>query len=129
MKDFKNLKILVIEDTEDVFNFHKRWISHYGAAFIGSMTGKDGIEIVKAHSDIDIIILDMVLPDIEGNKVYEEIRKINPEVPVIVCSGYHDKIGQMGLKYKVKVLYKPFLLPALQEMITELCNLDEDSKP
>jgi len=127
MKGFKNLKILVIEDTEDVFNFHKRWITHYGAVFIGSMTGKDGIEMVKNNKDIDIIILDMVLPDIEGDEVYDEIRKINPEIPVIVCSGYHDKIGEMSSRYKVKVLYKPFLLPALQEIITDMCGLEKDN--
>jgi len=125
MKDFKDLKILVIEDTEDVFNFHKRWISHYGAAFIGAMTGKEGIEIARANKDVDIIILDMVLPDIDGDKVYDFVREILPEVPVIVCSGYHDRIGEMSSKYKVKVLYKPFLLPALQDMIAELCDLNK----
>ena len=125
MKDFKDLKILVIEDTEDVFNFHKRWISHYGAVFIGSMTGRDGIEMVRINKDIDIVILDMVLPDIDGDEVYEGIREISPEVPVIVCSGYHDRISEMASKYKVKVLYKPFLLPALQDMIAELCGLDK----
>ena len=125
MKDFKDLKILVIEDTEDVFNFHKRWISHYGATFFGSMTGKDGIEMVRSNKEIDIVILDMVLPDIDGDKVYECIREISPEVPIIVCSGYHDRIGEMVSKYKVKVLYKPFLLPALQEMIADLCGLDK----
>lgn len=125
MKNFKDLKILVIEDTEDVFNFHKRWISHYGAVFIGAMTGKEGIETVKANPDADIIILDMVLPDIDGDKVYEKIREVLPEIPVIVCSGYHDRIGEMAKKYKVKVLYKPFLLPALQDMIAELCGIDK----
>jgi len=125
MKNFKDLKILVIEDTEDVYNFHKRWISHYGAVFIGAMTGQEGIETVKANPDADIIILDMVLPDIDGDKVYEKIREVLPEIPVIVCSGYHDRIGEMAQKYKIKVLYKPFLLPALQDMIAELCGIDK----
>jgi DNA-binding NtrC family response regulator len=125
MKGFKNLKVLVIEDTEDVFNFHKRWLTYSGAEFYGSMTGRGGIDLLRENKDIQIVILDMVLPDIDGSVVYGELRKIVPEIPVIVCSGYHDKISAMENESGVRVLYKPFLLPALQELIISMCSPGE----
>ncbi len=126
MGSLKGLKVLVIEDTEDLVNFHKRWLDLQQAVFFSSLTGQGGIDIFSENPDIDIIILDMVLPDISGDEVYEEIRKINPNVPIIVCSGYHDKIEKMSKKPKVKILYKPFLLPALIEMIQECCPRDDE---
>jgi DNA-binding NtrC family response regulator len=89
------------------------------------MTGRGGIDLLRENKDIQIVILDMVLPDIDGSVVYGELRKIVPEIPVIVCSGYHDKISAMENESGVRVLYKPFLLPALQELIISMCSPGE----
>lgn len=123
MSSLANLKILVVEDDESLFNFQKRWLMLEGCNFIGSLTGKEGIALFKKNPDTSLVILDMVLPDISGKEVFHEIRKMNPDIPVIICSGYHDKIMELSDQPNVQLLYKPFQVAKCKEMITNACKI------
>lgn len=122
MNSLANLKILVVEDDESLFNFQKRWLMLEDCNFIGSLTGEGGIALFKKNPDTSLVILDMVLPDISGKEVFHEIRKLNPDIPVIICSGYHDKIKELSGQSNVQLLYKPFQVARCKEMIEKACG-------
>lgn len=119
----KGVKILVIEDIEELLEFHKRWLTQRGAVFLGSLDGEDGLEKFKNNPDISVVVLDMMLPDIPGQVVFEELRRIRPGIPVIVCSGHANLVEQMLVQPSVKGIQKPFQLPDLEAAIASMCKL------
>ncbi len=122
MGNLAGLKILVIEDMQELLIFHQRWLKLEKADFIGAMTGGEGIRAFEENPDIEVILLDMLLPDIHGMDVFHKVREMRPEIPIVVCSGYNDNTDEL-LKYdRVKFIGKPFLLPDLKAAILEMAG-------
>lgn len=120
MPDLSDLKILIIDDTEDLIRFHLRWMEKDNIETFYSMNGQDGIDILRENPEIDLVVLDMNLPDKSGDLVFGELRAINPDLPVIVYSGYSSRLNMLENESNIKILGKPFFLPALKDMIGEM---------
>ena len=120
--DKKNINILVVEDMEQMVALHQRWISMVGWECKCSLTGTEALDIFKAKNNFDVVILDMVLPDISGAEVFEQIRDINPEIPIIVCSGYSEEMNQMLDKEKTSIVSKPFNIMSLRDEVISLLS-------
>ena len=120
MPDLAGLKILVVEDNEDLVRFHVRWMEKSGVSPVYSLTGNGGVEQLRENPDVDVVILDMNLPDITGDKVFVELRQIKPELPVIFYSGYSNLLGGIEAQANIRILSKPFYLPTLKDMVAEM---------
>ncbi|MDD3118981.1 MAG: response regulator [Victivallales bacterium] len=113
-------KILVIEDMQELLIFHRRWLSIEKAEFYGSMTGEDGIRTFRETPDIELVMLDILLPDMDGLKVLQQLREINPDIPIVVCSGYNETMEELMKYPHVRFVGKPFVLPELRRIIVEM---------
>lgn len=122
--DFSDLKILVVEDNESNIMFFKSALKRTGANLIIVTDGEQSIEMVKKTPDIDIVLMDINLPEIDGIHATREIKKIRPTLPVIIQTAY-------VLDFKEKECYeagcdffmeKPIRLNVLNEAITKLVN-------
>jgi two-component system cell cycle sensor histidine kinase/response regulator CckA len=52
-------------------------------------SGEKAVAVYRAHKDdIDMVILDMIMPDLSGGETYDQLKKINPHVKVLLSSGY-----------------------------------------
>lgn len=122
MADLHDLNILVVEDMQELLIFHRRWLTIEKANFFGSLTGGGGIQIIKEHSEIEIVLLDMLLPDMHGLEVLAQLRQLKPGIPVVVCSGYNDCMEELKKYEKVKFIGKPFVLPELKKAIAEMAG-------
>ncbi|MBT4363846.1 MAG: response regulator [Desulfobacteraceae bacterium] len=81
--------VLLIEDEEKVMKVSRALIERLGYKVFGAMTGKEAVKIAKNfHGEIDLAILDIVLPDMGGKAIYPLIMEACPNLKVIVCSGY-----------------------------------------
>ncbi|MBU0699264.1 MAG: response regulator [Pseudomonadota bacterium] len=81
--------VLVVEDEEIVMNVNRAMLERLGYRVLEATTGKETIDIIKNfEGDIDIALLDVKLPDMEGGMIYPLIKKTRPNTKVIVCSGY-----------------------------------------
>ena len=84
---------------------------------------KEAIEVYKKHSDdIDLVLLDMVMPNISGGKTYDHMKKINPNVKVLLTSGYGidgqaTEILERGCNGFIQ---KPFTMKDLSTKIKEV---------
>jgi len=108
--------IMLVEDEEIVMNVNRELLERLGYHVLEAKTGKEAIDMAQTFDgDIDLVILDIVLPDMEGRAVYPLIMKTRPNLRVIVCSGYSiDGPGQEILDAGAQdFIQKPFTLKDL----------------
>jgi len=88
---------------------------------IRAKNGKEAIEKATSSSQLDLILMDLQLPDIPGTKVIGTIHKKNPDIPIIAQTAArspeeHEKAYKAGCS---DILVKPFNMDALLEKINE----------
>jgi signal transduction histidine kinase/ActR/RegA family two-component response regulator len=87
--DGKKLNILIIDDEQLVALTIKEIISSPEIIAHTAFSGDEGIRIYKEQwHEIDIVIIDMIMPNRDGKQTFLELKKINPEVKAIISSGY-----------------------------------------
>jgi len=80
-------KILVIDDENDLRFVLKRFLSKHNYEVIEASSGRKALEALKSH-DISLILCDFKLDDMDGATVLKAIKEIDPDVPVIIITGY-----------------------------------------
>lgn len=89
-KLLKNLKILFVEDEEKIASSLKNAI---GDEFRSFLIAKDGLEGMDLFSKTkpDVVISDITMPKMDGLEMAKQLKKINPDTPIIILSAYSDK--------------------------------------
>ena len=119
-KSIKKLKILIAEDDIISFTFLSTLLSKLGHEIIHAENGRKAIEICKAQNDIDIILMDIKMPEIDGLEATMEIRKFNKTVYIIAQSAYVFEDDFINSK---KVGCNDFLTkPIDKDELTQLIN-------
>ena len=81
--------ILLAEDENEVRAFTKKLLEEYGYKVIEAVDGDDAIHKFKLHKNkIQLVLLDVIMPNRSGREVYEAIKKITPDIEVLFTSGY-----------------------------------------
>lgn len=117
--------ILLIDDEELVQATASTILSKLGYRVISAENGKKGIELYKAHrEEINLVILDMIMPVMGGKETFMSIHSIDPSLPVIVSSGFsrdedQEALSRLGVS---GYLRKPFHRVELAEMISKLLS-------
>ncbi|EDS78454.1 response regulator transcription factor [Clostridium massiliodielmoense] len=79
------MKILLVDDEESLLNLVKINLMFENYEVITAECGKDAVELFQTQSP-DLVVLDLMLPDIDGFQVIHEIQEINSEIPIVVLS-------------------------------------------
>ncbi|MBE9545879.1 MAG: cache domain-containing protein [Proteobacteria bacterium] len=117
--------ILLVDDEEFIRNVGTGLLNEMGYKVITAESGKDAIEVYKANREnIDMIILDMIMPDMGGGEAYNALREMNPDVKVLLASGYSvngqaSKILERGCDGFIQ---KPFNMERLSQKIREILD-------
>ena len=127
----KKINILVIDDNESIIeSIEKYFGSHAVINISGKATnGKDGLDlIIKNHKDYDLILMDILMPEIDGLQILETMKEKEINNKVIVLTSYKkDYIVKQASKYGVSYyMIKPFSLEALEKRILEIVLEDEE---
>lgn len=112
-------KLLVVDDEADVRSFLKEELSREGFIVSTASNGADAI-VAAAEQSFDAIILDMLMPGLDGIQVIRVLRKVIPETPIIGLTGYVGR-GYMAQAsaFKVTCLSKPVVIADLMKEIKE----------
>jgi len=112
--------ILIIEDEETVMEVTRAILENLGYSVLEAKTGQEAINVAKTFdNDIDLVMLDILLPDMSGNAIYPFLMAARPDLKVIVCSGYSvDGPAQEILNAGAQdFIQKPFSAAELSEKL------------
>ncbi len=119
----KKLNILLIDDEELVLELASEILTFLGHHVVARNSGRAGIDYFKEHQqEIDLIIVDLLMPDMNGKECYEEIRQIDARVPVIISTGISDVAEKESLK-QLQVfafLEKPYTVPQIEKIVNQV---------
>jgi len=106
-----NETILIIEDEEIVLNLAKSVLEKYGYTVLAAENGQKGLDTyIRNRESIDLVILDLTMPELSGEAFFEEILKLDNNVKVIISSGHSKEETHRGIlslaKGHVKKPYK-----------------------
>jgi two-component system cell cycle sensor histidine kinase/response regulator CckA len=116
--------ILIAEDNREVRHLIKNILVEFGYTIIEAKDGEDAINKFNQHKDIDLLILDSVMPKKNGKAVYDEISTTNPHIRTIFTSGYtRDVILDKGIEdKKFDFISKPLSPKELLEKVREVLD-------
>jgi len=115
--------ILVIDDEDIVRLMAENILIECGYNVIAAENGRAGVDLYRnRHNIIDAVLLDMAMPGMSGKEVYAELKNINPEVKVLLASGFRqdyrvDEVMKLGV---TGFIQKPYSLSELSRKVKEI---------
>ncbi len=126
-------RVLLVEDEDVVRSFAVRALKRQGYEVLEASTGVEALEVMEAHDHkVDIVVSDVVMPEMDGPTLLKELRKRNPDLKIIFVSGYPHEAFETSLDkdQEFAFLPKPFSLPQLAAKVKEqLGALGRAAKP
>jgi PAS domain S-box-containing protein len=120
--------ILLVDDEKGVIEVCSEMLETLGYQVKAVSSGAEAIAVLKAGNiQIDLVILDMVMPQMNGQQTFEKIRKIDPEMKVMMSSGFsrEAQIEKMMEKGCNGFILKPFDVATLSEKLNGLFKTPE----
>ncbi|MFM7083946.1 MAG: response regulator [Hyphomicrobium sp.] len=114
-------RVLIVEDEDVVRSFAVRALTRQGYEVLEASDGREALDILaQQQDDIDIVVTDVVMPEMDGPTMFRELSRSNPSIKVIFISGYPNEAFRETLgSENVAFLPKPFSLPELAAMVKE----------
>ena len=127
-----DIKILVVDDESRMRKLVKDFLTKSGYSVIEACDGEEAVDTFMSMKDIALIILDVMMPKLDGYQVAEEIRKIS-KVPIIMLTAKSDerdelKGFELGVDEYITKPFSPKILVARVEAIMRRANVDKESK-
>jgi len=122
-KGTSRLKILVVDDEIDICDFVKNFFNERNFEVYISCDGRTAVDIVKDKSP-DIILLDMLMPVMNGMEALREIKKINSATKVIIVTAVEDEeiIAEAKNYGIVEYITKPLILEQLERTVAGVAS-------
>lgn len=122
--NLQNKKVLVVEDDEMSYLYISQLLNIINATYIREKTGAGAILQFRNNPDVDVILMDIQLPDMDGQHATREIRKLDLNVPIIAQTASRsvpdlDSMIDAGCS---AVLIKPFSMDQLFHELEKVLN-------
>jgi two-component system cell cycle sensor histidine kinase/response regulator CckA len=114
--------ILLVEDEDGLRSLNARGLRSRGYSVIEASNGVEAIEALEEkHGAVDLVVSDVVMPEMDGPTLLREMRTRNPNLKIIFVSGYAEEAFEKSLpeNEQFAFLAKPFALSALVEKVKE----------
>jgi two-component system, cell cycle sensor histidine kinase and response regulator CckA len=112
--------VLVVDDEPMLLSVARRVLERRGDHAILALGGQEAIRIFREqHAQIDVVLLDLVMPDLDGIECLRRLKDIDPEARVLLCTGYPGSVGRKFLDDNGAsgLLHKPYTVQQLCEAV------------
>ncbi len=120
-------KILLVDDEETILLTTKEMLEYLGYHVTICKKSRDALDAFKKQPhDFDLVISDMTMPEMNGDRLAMELMEVRPDIPIILCTGYNPRIDEhtakkMGIK---AFIFKPLTFQQLAATVRKI--LDEN---
>ncbi|MFH2091215.1 MAG: cache domain-containing protein [Pseudomonadota bacterium] len=121
--------VLLVDDEERIITMEKQVLERLGYLVTSCTSSIEALEIFRSDPDkFDIVISDMAMPKMPGDRLAAELIKIRPDIPILICTGFsesmsEEKIKSLGVK---GLLLKPIVIKNLTQKIRQLLDENDD---
>lgn len=125
-----NERILLVDDEVLVVQMGQQMLERLGYEVTSRTSSLEAFELFEKASDqFDLVITDMTMPELTGDRLAKMITNIRPEIPIILCTGYsnrldHTAIADVGIR---AILYKPLVKTELANTIRNVLSTQDAS--
>lgn len=118
-------RLLVVEDESLVRQAACDLLGHHGAVVLAARDGVEGVQVFEKHEDIDLVLLDLTMPGMHGEQVFEAMQARRPGVPIVLTSGYdaRDAVRVLERRGLAGFIRKPFESRRLVETIVQALSV------
>jgi signal transduction histidine kinase/ActR/RegA family two-component response regulator len=117
--DGHGMSVLVVEDNRDVGTFATDALSELGYTTVLRPNAQEAlVELARHATHYDVVFSDVVMPGMTGIELAQEIRKLYPDLPVVLTSGYSHVLAQNGT-FGFELLHKPYSIEQLSRVLTK----------
>jgi CheY-like chemotaxis protein len=109
-----------------------RILKQAGYTVVVASDGAEAVALFREHaSDIAIVLLDAIMPKMTGHEAYDQIRLLNPDIPVLFCSGYDPDTSQVSMLIieGAPMVQKPFDPSVLLQTIRNVIDKRKTMEP
>ena len=120
--------VLLVDDEEMILSVGRALLEKLGYRVIIASSGENAVEMVKQWTEkIDLVILDLIMPGIKGDRAFELIREIQPQLPVLLSSGYaiDGQATEIMKKGCDGFIQKPFNLSELSQKVRQILDAEK----
>jgi CheY-like chemotaxis protein len=117
--------ILLVDDEHEVLDVGEKLLKQMGYKVLVSSNGKEAVDVYAENKDeVDLVILDMIMPDLGGGETYDRMKETDPDVKVLLSSGYSidgqaSEILHRGCN---GFIHKPFGMKELSRELREVVD-------
>lgn len=115
-------KVLLVDDEQSMVAVCSEMLNCLGYSVISATTGKEALEKARRESDIDLVVLDMVMPEMNGVEMFKQLRMIRSDLKILLSSGYNrqeDVEELLDLKTSA-FIQKPYDINLLSEKLNAM---------
>lgn len=114
--------ILLVDDEEALRTIGSALLESMGFSAMTAANGREALDIYRERgSGIDLILMDLIMPEMGGIETYHELRKVAPTVPIVISSGYSvGEVSELMNDEYAGVIQKPYRPDRLQEVLMKL---------
>ncbi len=117
--------VLLVDDEEIILDIGRDLLKAMGCSALTARGGCEAIELYqKNQDDINIVILDMIMPNMSGGEIYDRMKEINPDIKVLLSSGYsiNDQATDILSRDCNGFIQKPFTINELSAAIRQILD-------
>ena len=120
-----NETILVVDDEESMQELGCELLEDEGYKVLIASTGQEALEEYRRHGDmIQLVVLDLVMPGMDGGQTYLELKKMNPDLKAFFCTGYmpDQVISALLEEEHLQAIQKPFNPEAFVQLVRDVLD-------
>lgn len=118
-------RILLVDDEKEVMETFRQMLTYLGYSVFSTTSGFEALDVLcKAPDQFDLLITDQTMPKITGVRLASEVKRIRPDLPVLLCSGFGDAIqGEEARKAGLpEVVMKPLTASEIAHKVRQVLD-------
>ena len=113
--------ILLVEDEDMVRAVAERALTRQGYTVDTACDGEEAVEMLRAGTDYDLIVSDVVMPNMDGPAMGRAARQMRPDIRILFMSGYAEEQLRKSINLdNIGFLPKPFTIPQIAEAVAKM---------